>query len=75
MYGPFPQTIEPSHCRELEIGPEHLAHQPIILGIQTHHLDIMANVFLQAGFSIVASERGAIKMHWHLCTFYLVRKR
>ena len=62
MYGPFPQTIEPSHHRGPEARWEYLAHQPIVLGILRHHLNIMADVFHRVGFAIVASERWAIEM-------------
>ena len=53
IYGTCPQAIKPSHCHGSQTGWEHLTHQGLVLGMDSHSLVEMAqrlahNVISQA---------------------------
>lgn len=74
MYGPFPQSVEPSHRRGPEAGREYLTHQIVISGVQGHHLHIVAHMFHRVGFTIVASKRQSVETSRHLDVLYIIKE-
>ena len=70
-----PQTIEPSHFCGPEAGREHFALQPVILGIERYHLNIMANMLHRVGFAIIRSEWRLTEAPRHFGMFYFIQKR
>ena len=72
MYGPFLQSLEPSHRRGSEARQEYLTHQTVILGVQGHHLNIATHVFQRVIFAIIASKMGSVEMPRHLNALHII---
>ena len=69
------QTIKPSHRHRPQIGREHLAHQSLILLVNSHSLIEVANMFHRIRSAIIHGEHWLSKPPRELPTFYPTSKR
>ena len=75
IYGTCPQAIKPSHCHGSQTGWEHLTHQGLVLGMDSHSLVEMAHMLHRICSTIVDSERWLIKSSRKSCPFNLACER
>lgn len=75
MYGPIPQSVEPSHHCGSKARRKYLAHQTVISGVQGHHLQIMAYMLHWISFTIVIGKGQLVEVFGYLCALFIIEKR
>ena len=75
IYGICPQAIEPSHCPGSQTRWENLAHEGLILRMDSHSLIEVAHMFYKVHSTIVNGERGLMESPRKFCPLNLARER
>ena len=74
IFGTCPQAIEPSHRHELQARWKHLAHQGLVLGMDSHSLVEVTYMLHRVCLTIVNSEHWLIEVSRKSCPFNLAHE-